>query len=324
VITVVNFKVLGPLEVLDGDRPCTPSPPKVRTVLALLLMCANSVVLVDSLIRELWGDAPLKSAVTTVQTYIYSLRKMIAKERLEPPGHKLLVSTACGYMLCVPEDRLDALVFQHLVYEGRAHLSAGRPEPGAKVLRQALDIWQGPVLANVTLGDRLHAHAIRLEEQRIRVLELRIQAEMELGLHRELVSELRYLVATNPLNEWFHRQLICSLSQCGRRSEALQAYQGLRRTLKEELGLDPLPDVQRLHHEVLAAGSQALRDPPAASPIRAADLLVTRPQTAEIRAADAMGSAQPTTEPGAARRYQSPRVMRASRPTLELWRGCSA
>jgi SARP family transcriptional regulator, regulator of embCAB operon len=252
---VVDFKILGPMEVLNGDRPCTPSPPKVRTVLALLLMCANSVVLVDSLIRELWGDAPLRSAMTTIQTYIYSLRKMIVKERLEPPGHQLLVSTARGYMLRVPEGSLDSLVFQSLVYEGRAHLTAGEQDRGAAVLRQALDIWRGPVLADVTPGDRLNAHSIKLEEERIRALELRIQAEMELGLHHELVGELRYLVATNPLNEWFHRQLICSLHACGRRSEALHAYQGLRRTLKEELGLDPSPEIQRLHHEVLAAGS---------------------------------------------------------------------
>jgi len=133
-------------------------------------------------------------------------------------------------------------------------MAGGRPDLGSKALRRALALWRGPALADVTLGRALEAHVIHLEEQRIRALELRIQADMELGLHRELVGELRFLVATNPLNEWFHRQLIWTLGHCGRRSEALQAYQQLRRTLNEELGLDPSPDLQRLHQEVLSVG----------------------------------------------------------------------
>jgi DNA-binding SARP family transcriptional activator len=251
---MTEFNVLGPLEILNGDRVCTPSPPKVRSVLALLLLCANRDVLVESIIQELWGDESLKSAVTTVQTYIYHLRKVFAQERLETPGRKILISRARGYVLRVEEGQLDAEVFQSLVREGRRHMANGRPDLGGKALRRALALWRGPALADVTLGRALEAHVIHLEEQRIRALELRIQADMELGQHRELVGELRFLVATNPLNEWFHRQLIWTLGHCGRRSEALQAYQHLRRTLNEELGLDPSPDLQRLHQEVLSVG----------------------------------------------------------------------
>jgi DNA-binding SARP family transcriptional activator len=251
---MAEYNVLGPLEVLNGERVCTPTPPKVRSVLALLLLEANHDVLVDSIIQELWGDEALKSAVTTVQTYIYHLRKIFAQEELETQTRKILISRARGYVLRVAEGQLDSEVFHSLVREGRKHIGSGRPDLGAKALREALALWRGPALADVTLGRALAAHAVHLEELRIRALELRIQADMELGLHRELVGELRFHVAINPLNEWFHRQLIWTLCHCGRRSEALHAYQHLRRTLNEELGLDPSPDLQRLHQEVLSVG----------------------------------------------------------------------
>jgi len=111
-----------------------------------------------------------------------------------------------------------------------------------------------PDLANVLVGRLLEAHVVHFEEQRMRTLEMRIQADAELGRHRELVGEMRSLVATHPLNEWFHGQLIVALSRCGRRGEALQAYQNLRVVLSDQLGLDPQPELQRLQREVLAHG----------------------------------------------------------------------
>ncbi|MEW2142278.1 AfsR/SARP family transcriptional regulator [Micromonospora vinacea] len=252
--TVVRYEILGSLEVIHEGRICTPTPPKVRTVLALLVMRANRVVLVDSIIRELWGDDPARSAVTTVQTYIYHLRKLFAKEGIETPERTVLESRARGYLLRVEPGQLDAEVFETMLDQGRSHIESDRPEEGAEVLRRALAMWTGPVGANVTFGPALEAHAIHLQEQWIRALELRIQADITLGRHRELIGELRYLVGTYPLNEWFHRQLIVALSRSGRRGEALQAYHHLRRVLSEELGLDPSPDLQRLQREVLAAG----------------------------------------------------------------------
>lgn len=222
-------------------------------MLAMLLVNRNQVVSLDSLIDELWGDEPRKSANTTVQTYIYQLRKHFLRHGLETAGHQILLSRPPGYLLRVAPGDLDADQFAQLAADARTALNAGRPHAAAALLRQALALWAGPALANVPPGSALASEAVQLNEQRIRVLELRIQADMELGLHRELVGELRSLVVAHPLHEWFHGQLIRALSRSGRRSEALEAYQRLRAALRENLGLDPSADVQELHQEVLTS-----------------------------------------------------------------------
>jgi DNA-binding SARP family transcriptional activator len=251
---MLQFKVLGPLEVVDGGRLCTPTPPKVRRVLALLLLRANQVVPMDALIEELWGEEPPLSAVGTAQTYIYQLRKVLDRREVVAGGGDWLMTRPPGYLISVAPDQLDLVAFGTLSRQGRDLLDSGRPEEAAQVLRRALDLWHGPCLANVGLGRLLEAHAVHLEEQRMRTLELRIQADAELGRHRELVGEMRSLVVSHPLNEWFHGQLIVALSRSGRRGEALQAYQNLREVLDSQLGLDPQPDMQRLQREVLTNG----------------------------------------------------------------------
>ncbi len=252
---MVEIRILGQLEMMNGDRVCTPSPPKVRQVLALLALRANRVVHMDFLIEELWGAKPPRSAVTTVQTYIYHLRKIFARDGLNGPNQELLVTTAPGYIFHLDRGQLDADVFSSCSSQGLAALESGRAHQAAAILRRALDMWTGPVLANVQVGGLLLGHTVQLEERRINALELRIQADIQLGRDRQLIGELRSLVASYPLNEWFHAQLIGALSRCGRRSEALQAYQSLRTVLDEELGVDPSPDLQRLQHEVLSLGS---------------------------------------------------------------------
>ncbi|MGF7236699.1 MAG: AfsR/SARP family transcriptional regulator [Frankia sp.] len=247
------FKILGGLEIIQDGRSLTPSPPKVRRVLALFVLRAGQVVLPDSLIEELWGRQPPKSAVTTMQTYVYHLRKMFNEEHLETPEGELLVTRLPGYVLRIPSESIDFQVFERLVDDGQNELGNGRPERAAATLRRALDLWNGPVLANVSLGTVLEGHVIRLEERRINALQLRIQADLQMGRHGDLVGELRSLAATYPLNEWFHSKLISALAYSGRRSEALHAYQNMRTVLREELGLDPSPDLQQLQREVLAA-----------------------------------------------------------------------
>jgi SARP family transcriptional regulator, regulator of embCAB operon len=256
---MLQFQVLGPLEVYDGDRVCTPTPPKVSRVLALLLLQANQVVSMDSLIEELWGDEPPVSAVGTAQTYIYQLRKILdPRGEHSVGGEEWLVTKAPGYLMRVSPNQLDATAFEALSRQGRQELEKGQPEHAAHLLRRALDLWQGPALANVRCGNLLHAHAVHLEEQRMRTLELRIQADAELGRHRELIGEIRALVTAHPLNEWLHGQLIAALSRSGRRGEALKAYQDLRRVLSNQLGLDPQPEIERLHQEVLTHGLPAM------------------------------------------------------------------
>lgn len=255
---MLQFQVLGPLEVFDGDRVCTPTPPKVSRVLALLLLRANQLVSMDSLIEELWGEEPPLSAVGTAQTYIYQLRKFLDPNGERSAHCEWLVTKAPGYMMRVAQEQLDATAFESLSWRGRDALERGEPELASRLLRRALGLWKGPSLANVRRGNLLEAHAVHLEEQRMRVLELRIHADAELGRHREMIGEMRSLVATHPLNEWFHGQLIVALSRSGRRGEALQAYQDLRRVLSNQLGLDPQPELQRLHQEVLTNGFPAV------------------------------------------------------------------
>jgi DNA-binding SARP family transcriptional activator len=251
---MLRFQILGPLEVFDGDRVCTPKPPKVARVLALLLLRANQVVAMDALIEELWGETPPLSAVGTAQTYIYQLRKILDPRGEHTARGEWLVTKPPGYMMRASLDQLDATAFEALTQKGRQMLEEGYPQQAAQLLRRALDLWTGPSLADVRRGPLLEAHAIHLDEQRMRALELRIQADAELGRHRELIGEMRSLVASHPLNEWFHGQLIIALSHSGRRGEALQAYQDLRQLLSNQLGLDPQPELQRLHQEVLSHG----------------------------------------------------------------------
>ncbi len=252
---MVRFKTLGTFEVLKGDKVCTPTAPKVRQVLALLLMHANFVVPTETIIQELWGDRPPSSAVTTAQTYIYQLRKIIENQNLARPGEELLVTKAPGYVLRIEPGQLDAEEFSKLVNESRGLLDRGAVGQAAGRLRDALNLWTGQALSNVPLGSRLEAYAVQLEEQRLRALELRIEAELQLGHHRELIGELQSLVKAHPFNEWFHARLMWTLSKSGRRNEALEVYRNLRDVLARELGLEPSQELQRLHHEVLSEGA---------------------------------------------------------------------
>ncbi len=250
---MAKFMILGPLEVVSQDRGRVSLAPKLRQVLALLVLCANRVVHIDLLIEELWGTRPPRSAVTTTQTYIHQLRKIIAPEEADNPGATIITKSP-GYVLYVDPKQVDAFVFQRRVWQGRKFLDNGDATEAARIFRQSLEMWRGPALTDVTPGRILEAHVVPLEEERLRALELRIQADLRLGLHRELIGELRSLAASHPLNEWFHAQLISALSQAGRRNDALRAYQNLRTTLSGELGLEPSPELQRLQREVLSAG----------------------------------------------------------------------
>jgi DNA-binding SARP family transcriptional activator len=254
---MIEFRILGKFELLKGERSCTPTAPKVRQVLAHLLMNANQVVHIDSIIDELWEQRPPTSAVTTTQTYIYQLRRIIERELLAAAGEQLLVTKLPGYMLRVKPGQLDAERFAHLVAEGRELLQQHRPDQAAQRLQAALSLWTGPPLFGVPRGSRLEAWCVQLEEQRLRALELRIEADIRLGRHREVVADLRSLVVINPLNEWFHERLIWVLGRSGRRAEALQAYANLRSSLRDELGLEPSQELQRLHQQLIAVAGRS-------------------------------------------------------------------
>lgn len=249
---MITFNILGPLEIIRANGASVPIPPKVRQVLALFLVNVGTAVDIESIIDELWDDHPPRSATTTAQTYIYQLRKLLNRET---HGQELLATLAPGYMLRLGEGiRLDAVEFREFVHRGRGQLEEGQPLLAAELLRQALDVWRGPPLANVSYGRLLRAQAVQLKEEQAHALELRIEADFALGRHRRLIGELRSHVLIHPLNEWFHARLIEALSVAGRRREALEVYRNLHSRLYHELGILPSPEVQQLQRDILVTG----------------------------------------------------------------------
>jgi DNA-binding SARP family transcriptional activator len=250
---MVHYKVLGPFFVKINNKDCTPSAAKVRQVLALTLLRANQIVSLDAIIEELWGDCPPRSAVATTQTYIYQIRKLLARHSDVRMANQTIRTAPPGYILSVGPDQLDSWEFDRVVQRARVLLDGDQPEPAAALLGQALSMWNGPVLVDVARGPLLQRYAARLEEKRMLALELRLRADMRLGRHRELIAELKSLVLTHPYHEWFHAQLMISLHRSGRRGEALTAFRQARQLLNDQLGIEPSVDLQRIHQNILRA-----------------------------------------------------------------------
>jgi DNA-binding SARP family transcriptional activator len=251
----VEFRILGPLEVRDGDRLVPLGGARQRGVLALLLTHANEVVSRDWLIDELWGERPPESAVNVLQTYVSHLRKALAAD--------LLVTRTPGYMIRVEREELDLYLFEDLVTE------ADRAEPAAAAtkLRAALELWRGTALADFAYDPFAQATITRLEELRLTALERRIEADLALGRHGELVGELEVVTREHPLREPFRRQLMLALYRSGRQAEALAAYRDARRVLVDQLGIDPSPSLQELERAILRQ-EPALESPAPASAVQ--------------------------------------------------------
>ncbi|MGO4460789.1 BTAD domain-containing putative transcriptional regulator [Streptomyces sp. M-16] len=249
----MRFQLIGPFEIVTDDgRTYRPGTPKVCQTLALLLTRPGEIVTADALIQELWGETPPRSAVTTLQTYVYHARRMFAQEELAPAGRCLIVTSPPGYSIQVEDDEIDIRIFEKLVSRARTELAADEPLTALATVREALDLWRGPALSGIPTGDALSGHVVHLEELRIRAFEIRIACEEQLGWHRESIPELRRLTNDYPLNEWFHSRLIGTLGAAGRRAEALQAYQKVRRLLADELGLEPSRELKQLQARLLA------------------------------------------------------------------------
>lgn len=249
---MIRINILGPLELLDGDRAWIPRGPKVRKLLATLALRPGEVVDISTLAEELWDDSPPATMTATIRSHVYHLRLMLARESGLPRAADLMSTESTGYRLRASGDQIDAVHFERLVSQGRMLLSHGEPAEASAVLRQALSLWRGPALVDVACGRLLGGHVTRLAEARLRATELRLEADLRLGRHRDLVAELRGLVASYPLNEWLHAQLIESLRRSGRRAEALAAFADLRQTLASELGVEPSTELRLLHQTLLA------------------------------------------------------------------------
>jgi DNA-binding SARP family transcriptional activator len=254
----MEFRLLGTLEVVDGDRRVEIGGQKPRQLLGLLLVNANQVVSVDRLIDELWGEHPPETAANTLQVYVSKLRKSLSSAALvtQPPG----------YVLQVDVEHVDARRFERLVREGRAALARGDARRASALLEDALALWRGPALAEFAFQRFAQAEIARLDELRLVALEERAEAELALGRHAELAGELEGLVAANPLRERLRGQLILALYRSGRQAEALAAYRTGRAALVDELGIEPSPELQRLERAILV--QDPALDAPRAAPER--------------------------------------------------------
>lgn len=259
---MIEFRVLGPLEAVDGDQMLALGGPKQRALFAALLLRRGEVVSIDRLVDAVWGERASTTAAKTARVYVSNLRKVL--------GDGVLVTRGSGYMLNAGPEQVDADRFEQLVAEGRSAIEAGDPRRAAGLLREALSLWRGPPLADLSYEEFAQAEISRLEEERLGAIEDRIDADLALGNHARLVGELEALVRERPLRERLQAQLMLALYRCGRQADALERYQQARRTLTDELGLEPGPALKGLERAILD------QDPRIAAPKRDIGALVAR------------------------------------------------
>lgn len=250
----MEFRILGPLEVTDGGTEVSVGGRNQRALLALLLLSAGEAVSTDRLIDGLWGETPPRTAPASLQNAVSQLRKTLGADRVvtRPPGYALQVDNA----------ELDVGRVRSLVNEARAAEADAR----AALLAEAEGCWRGRPLADFTYDPFAQAAIAQLEELRLNVAEERIEAQLELGRHAELLAELEGLVAEHPLRERPRGQLMVALYRTGRQADALRLYQVGRRALLDELGIDPGPALQRLHGAILRQDRSLEPGPPDVSP----------------------------------------------------------
>ena len=243
----MEFRVLGPVEVRSGAQALPLGGPKQRALLADLILNSGRVLSTSQLIDDLWGEAPPPTAGHTVETYISRLRALLRSEA----NGELLITRPPGYLLSVDPDRVDALRFERLVLDGEAALDQGDATRAVELLRGADDLWRGPALSDVKEAPFAAVATARLDDRRVVALEKRIEAELRLGRHRELVPELEALTAAYPYRELPLGLLMLALYRSGRQADALAAYRRARTLLVDELGIEPGPALQRLEQAIL-------------------------------------------------------------------------
>ncbi len=235
----MEFRILGPLEVYEGGKPLRLGGRNQRALLALLLLNVGEVVSTDRLIDGLWGEAPPRTASTSLQNAVSQLRKLLTADRV--------VTKSPGYVLSVDGDDLDTVRVSELVVAARS----AEAEERVGYLREAESLWYGAPLADFAFDSFAQPAIARYEQLRLNVIEERIGAELELGRHADAIGELEALLAEHPLREGFRSQLMLALYRSGRQADALEVYQDGRRNLLEQLGIDPSPTLQRLHGAIL-------------------------------------------------------------------------
>jgi len=282
----IRFSILGPVRVFDGPLQLGVGGPKQRAVLAALLLERGRFVSRDALVDAVWDDAPPASAAGSIQVYVHGLRQALGADRIETRG--------TSYRIVAEADELDAARFETLLAHAQHALTAGDAATAAAEAEVALAQWSGPALTDLDAGPALRSAAAALDERRMQAVVLRNEAALAEGRHHAIVAELGELVAAHPYRERLREQLILALYRCGRQEEALAAYRDARRTLIDEVGIEPGPRLRELEAAILRqepglspAGPGAPPEPAPSPPARTLPVPPTRligrdPQLEEI------------------------------------------
>lgn len=258
-----EINVLGALEVVLDGIAVVPTASKPRQLLAMLALNSNRVVTRMTLMEELWGHSTPRSATSTLQTYVLHIRKLIRNALPADQEHEsmeILVTKHTGYMLRVDPDAVDSVRYDRLAAAGRAAGAAGDYLEAERLLSAALALWRGPVLVDVAAGPQLEIESMRLTESWLSNLTLRIDAELYLGRHHQLLGDLGALCARHPFLENFRAQYMLALYRSGRPGQALEVYHELWTTMRDQLGVGPSARLRELHRAMLA-GEPVVDDP---------------------------------------------------------------
>jgi DNA-binding SARP family transcriptional activator/ABC-type branched-subunit amino acid transport system substrate-binding protein len=273
---VVDVRILGPLEVVAGDRVLDVRGQKQRALLAILVVHANEVVSPDTLADELWAEEPPPSAAKTLQAHISRLRDALVGAS-DDSGALTLQTHGHGYRLVLGPEQLDSRRFADLLEAGRKLRAEGDAKKAAATIRRALDLWRGPALVEFADEPFAQNEIARLEELRLSAVEDRVEADLDLGRHRELIPELEGFVRREPLRERARGQLMTALYRSGRQAEALRVYQDGRRQLADDLGVEPSETLQDVERRILR------QDPDLAAPRSGPTVRVGRREAAMPR-----------------------------------------
>src|SRR6266511_977458 len=244
--------MLGPLEARRAGRPLRLGSIKHRMLLAKLLLHANQVISTDELIDTVWGEQPPPTVRQSLQNHVAALRRVIEQAGTPAGQPRTLLTRDPGYLLQVDPDQIDLHRFRRMVDQGRAALEGGERRTATKLLHEAVALWRGPALADVVAAGVSWPELAGIDELEIGAVEARIEADLVAGRHAELIGELESLIWLHPLREHLHGQMRLALYRSGRQADALGAYRHARRTLVDELGIEPSVRLQRLEQAILA------------------------------------------------------------------------
>jgi len=247
----LDFRILGPLEVADEAHVLALTGGKQSALLAILLLHPNEVVSSDRLIDELWGGGAPPTAAKSLQVHVSRLRTAL-EDPTANGGDGVVLTRSGGYLIRVAPGELDRDRFERLVEEASGALGDGEPRRALELLGEAFALWRGPPLADFAYDGFAQQEIARLEELHLAAMEIRIEAELALGQHARLIGELETLVERHPFRERLRAQLMLALYRSGRQTEALQAYRNARRTLVDEVGVEPGEELRALERAILA------------------------------------------------------------------------